>query len=213
MPPSLQVKLLRVLQEREVIPVGATEAVPVDVRLIAATNRELEEEIRRGAFRSDLFYRLNVIAIDPAAAARAPGRHRAPAGGLPPAPGHRAQRRAQGALLRRARRRDGLRLAGQRARAGERARARGGPVRRAPDRARSTCRSGSRGGARSRWCRSGTTRIRRSTSSSAPTSCGCSRPRAATRRAPPRCWASIPRTLYRKLSRYEGQGQAPGGEK
>jgi two-component system response regulator HydG len=53
-----------VLQEREVIPVGATEAIPVDVRIIAATNRELEEEIRRGSFRSDLFYRLNVIALD-----------------------------------------------------------------------------------------------------------------------------------------------------
>jgi two-component system response regulator HydG len=64
MPPSLQVKLLRVLQEREAIPVGATEAIPVDVRIIAATNRELEEEIRRGNFRSDLFYRLNVIALN-----------------------------------------------------------------------------------------------------------------------------------------------------
>jgi DNA-binding NtrC family response regulator len=64
MPASLQVKLLRVLQEREAIPVGATEAIPVDVRIIAATNRELEEEIRRGNFRSDLFYRLNVIAIN-----------------------------------------------------------------------------------------------------------------------------------------------------
>ena len=64
MPPSLQVKLLRVLQEREAIPVGATEAIPVDVRIIAATNRELEEEIRRGNFRSDLFYRLNVIAMN-----------------------------------------------------------------------------------------------------------------------------------------------------
>ena len=64
MPPSLQVKLLRVLQEREVIPVGATEAIPVDVRIIAATNRDLEEEVRRGNFRSDLFYRLNVIAVN-----------------------------------------------------------------------------------------------------------------------------------------------------
>jgi DNA-binding NtrC family response regulator len=64
MPPSLQVKLLRVLQQREVIPVGATEALPVDVRIIAATNRELEEEVRRGNFRSDLFSRLNVLAMD-----------------------------------------------------------------------------------------------------------------------------------------------------
>jgi len=63
MSPATQVKLLRVLQEREVIPVGATEAVPVDVRIVAATNRDLEEEIRRGGFRSDLFYRLNVITL------------------------------------------------------------------------------------------------------------------------------------------------------
>jgi DNA-binding NtrC family response regulator len=46
-----------------VIPVGATEAVPIETRLLAATNRDLEEEIKRGSFRSDLFYRLNVIAI------------------------------------------------------------------------------------------------------------------------------------------------------
>ena len=46
------------------IPVGATEVLPVDVRIIAATNRNLEEEVQRGNFRSDLFYRLNVIAIE-----------------------------------------------------------------------------------------------------------------------------------------------------
>ncbi len=62
--PATQVKLLRVLQHREVIPVGATEPIPIDCRLIAATNRNLEEEIARGNFRSDLYYRLNVIAID-----------------------------------------------------------------------------------------------------------------------------------------------------
>ena len=63
MSPATQVKLLRVLQERECIPVGGTEAIPVDVRVVAATNRDLEEDIKRGRFRTDLYYRLNVIAI------------------------------------------------------------------------------------------------------------------------------------------------------
>src|SRR4029078_8824805 len=61
--PVRQVKLLRALQHREVIPVGATEALPIATRLLAATNRKLDEEIVRGTFRSDLFYRLNVISI------------------------------------------------------------------------------------------------------------------------------------------------------
>jgi DNA-binding NtrC family response regulator len=63
MSPALQVKMLRALQEREIVPVGATQPVSIDVRIIAATNRDLEQEIRRGTFRSDLYYRLNVISM------------------------------------------------------------------------------------------------------------------------------------------------------
>ena len=59
----LQAKMLRVLQERELERVGGTRSIPVNIRVIAATNRNLEEEIRRGAFRQDLYYRLNVVAV------------------------------------------------------------------------------------------------------------------------------------------------------
>jgi two-component system response regulator PilR (NtrC family) len=63
MPPQLQVKLLRAIQEKEYTPVGTTVSLPVNVRFIASTNRNLLEYVNQGKFREDLFYRLNVVDI------------------------------------------------------------------------------------------------------------------------------------------------------
>ncbi len=64
LPASLQVKLLRVLQEKTIRSVGSTQEVPVDVRVLAATNRDVETDVESGKFRQDLYYRLNVIRIE-----------------------------------------------------------------------------------------------------------------------------------------------------
>lgn len=63
MPPSMQVKLLRVIQEKEVLRVGGTEPLKVDVRFIAATNRDIQDAIKNGHFRQDLYFRLNVVSL------------------------------------------------------------------------------------------------------------------------------------------------------
>jgi two-component system response regulator GlrR len=70
MPLSLQVKLLRVLQEKQVRSVGSTRVDPVDVRIVSATHRDLEEAIAAGRFRQDLYYRLNVVCLDVPSLAR-----------------------------------------------------------------------------------------------------------------------------------------------
>lgn len=62
--PAIQAKLLRVLQEKEIKPLGDTRSVKVDVRIIASTNQNLKEKIRKGEFREDLFYRLNVVSVE-----------------------------------------------------------------------------------------------------------------------------------------------------
>ncbi len=64
LPLNMQVNLLRVIQEREITPVGGVEAIPIDVRIVSATNKSLRELVKAGKFREDLFYRLNVVPIN-----------------------------------------------------------------------------------------------------------------------------------------------------
>ncbi|WP_033921854.1 sigma-54 interaction domain-containing protein [Sphingomonas sp. 37zxx] len=72
MPIGLQAKLLRALQEREVVPIGATQAEPIDVRIIACANRDLHAEVQAGRFRADLYYRLSVFPLTTRALAQRP---------------------------------------------------------------------------------------------------------------------------------------------
>ena len=78
LPADVQVKLLRVLEDRQIERLGSPKAIRVDVRIVAATHRNLEQRIHRGTFREDLYYRLNVFPIRRAAAAGSPRRHSPP---------------------------------------------------------------------------------------------------------------------------------------
>ena len=128
--PTVQVKLLRFLEEREFERVGGNKTYKVDVRIVAATHRDLKKKLEDGSFREDLYYRLNVIEIEIPPLRCAPWRHPHPGPALSPQV-RAGQRKGDGGPLRRG---DGAAprppLAGQRARAGERDGARGGAGRR-----------------------------------------------------------------------------------
>ena len=116
--PGFQVKLLRVLQERQVRRLGSNTYMPVDVRILAATNADIGERIRAKQFREDLYYRLSVVTIHLPVAGRTPGRH--PAAGSPLLEGLQRTQRAPGHGQRRSDRiADAHGLAGKRARVGE----------------------------------------------------------------------------------------------
>ncbi|MCB9686000.1 MAG: sigma-54-dependent Fis family transcriptional regulator [Alphaproteobacteria bacterium] len=106
MPPEVQVKLLRVLENREVLPLGADRPVPVDFRLVAATNKPLRAEVDAGRFREDLFFRVEILKVElpplrerpddiPALARRFLARHAEKQRRNPPRIGHKVMRRLQ----------------------------------------------------------------------------------------------------------------------
>ncbi len=114
-----QAKVLRVLQEQQFQRVGGHQTIEVDVRVIAATNKELEEEIRNGTFREDLYFRLNVLPDRSPSAARPRPRHPPARGPLPPPLCRRDEAEAEKAELRRRAEAARLPLAGKRPRATE----------------------------------------------------------------------------------------------
>ena len=131
---STQAKFLRVLEGHPFERVGGNTPIKVDVRVVAATNRPLEEAVRAGTFRRDLFFRLQVVQIDVPPLRDRAERRAAPGRALPEAVRPRDRPEDQGLHAGGAREAEGLPLAGQRPRAAERDRAGRGARRRADDR-------------------------------------------------------------------------------
>ena len=211
--PTVQVKLLRFLEEREFERVGGNQTFKVDVRIVAATNRDLKKKLEEGSFREDLYYRLNVIEIHIPPLRERPG-------DIPLLAHHFLRKYADAngkditgiaddvlALLLAAR------LAGQRARARERDGAGGGAVRRARPHARplpdpapgGRGRGGAGAGGGPRAWASGSPAARSPTSSARP-SCARSRRWAAAPRRPPAILDISARKIQYKLKEYQQQG-------
>ena len=99
MPPALQAKLLRVLQDREFQRVGGTRNIKVNIRVIAATNKNLSEAVKNGQFREDLFYRLNVVSLTLPPPTGTKSRYPGPRPGLSPSTRQRSQKAQQAPVL------------------------------------------------------------------------------------------------------------------
>ena len=122
---GVQAKLLRLIQDGELYPVGEETPTQIDVRILAATNRNLEREVAAGRFRADLFWRLNVIPVEMPPLRERAGRHRAAGASTSwRAPTSGTSGTWPGSIRRRSRRSKAYRWPGQHPRAGERHRAR-----------------------------------------------------------------------------------------